>query len=113
MSNDILLVGFEENFYMFDTIKNENLLSLKLSFYFGHFYQNNNLVYVADASSIHCIHKNGKIKWQTDNLGIDGVVINEIDDQFLFCSGEWDPPGGWIDFILEKQSGMHIKNTKF
>ncbi len=123
LSNNILLVGFEEYFYMFDTITKKNLLSLKLSGYFGHFYhndssiyaedfyQNDNLIYVADATGIYCVNINGAIQWRSDELGLDGVLIMRIDNVYIYGDGEWDPPGGWIDFIIDKQTGKKIKNN--
>lgn len=107
--NNILIVGFEDYFYMFDTNNNKNLLSLKLSGYFGHFYRNDHLIYVTDASGIHCLNIDGTINWQNNELGIDGVEINKFDNQYLYGSGEWDPPGGWIDFILDKETGGNKK----
>lgn len=106
--DNILIVGFEEFFYVFDTITNNNILSLKLSGYFDHYYQNNNLIYVADASGIYCLDINGVIYWHNNALGIDGVMINEFDDKYLYGCGEWDPPSGWVDFILDKQTGVKI-----
>jgi hypothetical protein len=112
LTDNILLVGFEEYFYMFDTVKNKNLLSLKLFGYFGHFYQNDNLIYVADATGIHCINIGGSVQWRNDELGLDGVEIKEFDTKNIYGTGEWDPPGGWIDFILDKQTGEKIKNNR-
>lgn len=105
----ILAVGFEEYFYLFDTAIQSNILKLKMEGYFGHLYFNEDLFYVADSAGIYCINKNASIIWQNNNLGIDGVIINEFTDNNIFGSGEWDPPGGWRDFILDKQTGFIIK----
>jgi len=106
---NILAVGFEEYFYLFDLFTKSNTLRLKMEGYFGHLYFNEDLFYVADSAGIYCINKNASIIWQNNNLGIDGVIINEFADNKIFGSGEWDPPGGWRGFILDKQTGFIIK----
>ena len=105
----ILAVGFEGYFYMFDIISKSNMLKLKMEGYFGHLYFNKDLFYVADSAGIYCINKNASIIWQNKNLGIDGVIINDFTNGKIFGSGEWDPPGGWRDFILDQQTGIITK----
>jgi hypothetical protein len=63
---------------------------------------------VTDAGGLYCINKSGGITWKNANLGIDGVIINDIMDGKIHGSGEWDPPGGWRDFILEEDTGRII-----
>lgn len=105
----ILAVGYEENFYLFDLLTKTNILKMKMEGYFGHFYLNNDNFYVADAGGLYCIDKLGTTLWSNNNLGIDGVIINDFVDNKILGSGEWDPPGGWRDFILDKQTGTSIE----
>ncbi len=105
---NLLAVGHEGFFYLFDLNNNMNILSLEMEGYFGHMYQDGNLIYVADAGSLHCINHKGMVLWQNTNLGIDGVIIHEIDQDKIYGDGEWDPPGGWIGFLLDKQTGRKI-----
>lgn len=107
--DSVLAVGYEENFYLFDLVTNRNLLNLKMEWYFGHLYFDNDLFYVADACGLYCINKNACILWQNSKLAIDGVVINDFSENVISGSGEWDPPGGWKDFIVDKQTGITIK----
>ncbi len=85
-----------------------NILRLEMEGYFGYIYEDGDVMYVADAGSLHCINHKGDVLWQNANLGIDGVVIHEIDQDKIFGDGEWDPPGGWISFVLDKQTGKEI-----
>ena len=85
------------------------MLKLKMEGYFGHLYFNEDLFYIADSAGIFCINKNTSIIWQNKNLGIDGVIINDFTNSKIFGSGEWDPPGGWRDFILDQQMGIITK----
>ena len=105
----ILAVGHEEHFYLFDLTTNTNILRLKMNGYFGHLYLNDNYFYVADAGGLYCIDKFGKTRWENSNLAIDGVIVNNITDNKIFGSGEWDPPGGWRDFTLDKHSGVSVQ----
>ena len=103
---NLLIVGHENFFYLFDLKTKLNILRLEMDGYFGHFYIENELFYVADASGLQCIDKNASILWQNKKLGIDGVIIHDFDNDNIIGSGEWDPPGGWIDFILDKRTGI-------
>jgi hypothetical protein len=105
LRGEYLLVGHEEHFYFFNVANGELVLKQQMNGYFGRFYRDNDLFYVADASGLHCITRDGKLTWQNNSLGVDGVVINRISDEAIYGSGEWDPPGGWKDFVLDKKSG--------
>ena len=102
---NIILVGFEEHFYMFDMTTNTNITTLKLSGYFGYMYLDHKQIYVADADGISCLSIDGDIIWANTTLGIDGVIIHNINDSEISGSGECDPPGGWIDFVIDKYTG--------
>ena len=110
--NGILAVGHQEHFYLFDLSKNLNVLSLKMFGYFGHLYPDKDLLYVADAGGIYCLTTSGGIVWENLNLGIDGVIITRFENKKIYGSGEWDPPGGWREFILEKQTGLLIEESQ-
>jgi len=107
--DNLLAVGHEEHFYLFDRETNENVLRLEMNGYFGHLYFDTGLFYVADASGLHCIDKTGSIRWSNLGLAIDGVIVNEFTNNKIVGSGELDPPGGWEDFSLDKTTG--IKTT--
>lgn len=107
--NTMLAVGHEEHFYLFDKSTNTNLLTLKMDGYFGHLYVNDNQFYITDASGIYCIDTTGIILWKNNNLAVDGVIINDFLDNTILGSGEWDPPGGWQDFVIDRQTGILFK----
>jgi hypothetical protein len=107
--DSILGVGHEGHFYLIDLATNSNLLVLELYWYFGHLYLDDKLFYVADASGLHCVDRNGKVIWKNKKLGIDGVEVEEFADEVILGTGEWDPPGGWRKFKLSKLTGELIK----
>lgn len=103
--NNLLAVGHEDFFYLFDLKTKMNILRLEMNGYFGHLYIHNELFYVADSCGLYCIDKNSSILWQNKNLGIDGVIIFDFTSDSIIGSGEWDPPGGWLDFVVDSQTG--------
>ena len=109
IQDNLLLVGHEEHFYLYDLQARRSLLVLKLKGYFGHLYvDDDDSFYVADAQGLYRIDRNGNIGWHRESLGIDGIIIEKFTQGQIFGSGEWDPPGGWQDFVLDKKTG---KNT--
>ncbi len=107
--DNLLAVGHEEYFYLFDKLLNKNILQLKMNGYFGHLYFDTGHFYIADANGIHCIDKTGKIRWANSRLAVDGVIVNQFTDNRIIGSGELDPPDGWEDFILDKETGIDTK----
>ncbi len=106
ISNSCIAVGHEEHFYLYDFLINELILRIKLNGYFDHLYKDGDLLFVTGAQDIYCIDLNCKqVRWITENLGIDGVIIESITETKIFGAGEWDPPNGWRDFELNKLSG--------
>ncbi|SFF07987.1 hypothetical protein SAMN05518672_115103 [Chitinophaga sp. CF118] len=109
---NFLLIGHENHFYMFDLLQRMNVLTMEMKGYFGHLYVENNLCYVTDANGLYCIESKGKILWENGNLGIDGVIINRFDEDKIYGEGEWNPPGGWHNFTLEKKTGRLLLTSK-
>lgn len=104
----ILGVGYEDHFYLFNTLTNEPKLILQCEGYFGHLYLADDRFYVAYAFGLYCMDITGHIVWQNDQLGIDGVILERWDGPQILGTGEWDPPGGWRNFVVDKQTGLLI-----
>lgn len=107
--NNLLVVGYEGYFYLFDLTTKKNIVSIEVDGYFGSFHVENDGIYVCDASALWRINFNGNPKWCNRNLGIDGVIISSFDKNKILGSGEWDPPGGWRDFEIDRESGLLLK----
>lgn len=106
---NLIGVGCHEHYYLFDHKKSMNAATIQVDGYFGYAYHDHDLIYLADATGIICLDKSGTILWKNHELGIDGVVIHEFGESEIFGRGEWDPPGGWKDFVLDKTTGAHKK----
>ncbi len=104
----LLAVGHGEYFYLFNMVDKVNILCLKMRGYFGHLYVEEGLLYVTDADGVYCIDQQASLVWHQTNLGIDGVILSHFTRYSIHGSGEWDPPNGWKDFVLHKNTGEKI-----
>jgi hypothetical protein len=110
MWNNLLAVGHQGLFYLYDLLENTRLLLFQLDGYFGHLYFNENLFYVTGSGSIYCIDERGNLIWQSPSLGADGILIERFNGNRIHGSGECDPPGGWKDFVLDITTGKLIND---
>ena len=107
--HELLAVGFEENFYLFNLSNQGNLLNLQLSGYFGQFYFEEDLFYIADANGLTCVNLKGDMIWKNITLGVDGVKIDGFTNDQIYGSGEFDPPSDWKDFVIRKKDGVNVE----
>ncbi|NUM37475.1 MAG: hypothetical protein HUU50_23315 [Candidatus Brocadiae bacterium] len=63
------------------------------------------LLLVASATDLLRFDINAKIIWHVKNLGIDGVIVEDIYGSTIIGSGDWDPPGGWKKFKISLNNG--------
>ena len=105
--DQMLVVGHESHLYVFDIQRLKSLLVLKMEGYFCNLYTSEKVFYATDAQGVYAIDKTGKILWTSPTLGIDGVIIEELTSTQIVGSGEYDPPGGWINFVIDKRTGQH------
>ncbi|MEW7280569.1 hypothetical protein ABW636_18430 [Aquimarina sp. 2201CG1-2-11] len=103
--NGIVIIGYGNRFSIFDLNKKEIKVNLLFDGYFGSFKVDNGEIFVATDSELINLNFQGIEKWKADNLGIDGVVISQITETEIMGSGEWDPPGGWESFALDRITG--------
>ena len=100
-----MFIGYGNRFLIFDYITKELKANKIFDGYFSEFKIFNNKIIVATDSELICFNVQGEQEWLTENLGIDGVRINNIDAMQIRGIGEWDPPGGWKEFVLDMKTG--------
>lgn len=101
-------------------ISSKQVKSIRLGDYVGHIYSIPNPAstelsenfLVATYCYVFLLNLTKGILWQSRMCAIDGVVIDNIDGDIISAQGEWDPPGGWVDFKLSLNTGVLIKNLK-
>jgi hypothetical protein len=79
-----------------------------LGCYFGYLYPADGLLLIASARYLHCFGSDGNLLWMSKELGIDGVIVEQISDGTVSGLGEWDPPGGWKAFNLSLATGQSV-----
>lgn len=105
IEKNVLDVGFQDMFYLFDLERNVNLAAVSMNGYFGHLYFHSEHFFAADSNGIHCLDLQGEIVWQTNNIAVDGVIIDNFENGTIYGQAEMDPPGGWEDFELDLTTG--------
>ena len=83
-------------------------LAVRLESYFVAFYLGENYLLVASADALLRMTPDGKVLWKAPGLGLDGVIINRVENGCVEGQGEWDPPGGWRPFKLQLESGKLV-----
>ncbi len=110
--NDTVLIGWN-NFFATFNLNTRKQTILSLDGYFGNFSVLEDMIFVCSASDITGLSIEGEIKWKSDPIAIDGIIINSIENNTIYCSCEWDPPGGWQPYQLDLQTGVTRKNSSY
>jgi len=108
---DLIVIGFAGHVHLVWPMRG-TVKSFPLSGYFGHIYTTEEELLIADAERIHCFDKSGSVLWRSETVGIDGVVVHNIEHGVIAGEGEWDPPGGWRPFRLLLSSGVASGSTQ-
>jgi len=105
--NGWVVIGFADAIH-FVSLATKQEHSVPLRGYFASLSPTDEVLLVASASDLLCFNREATLQWRTDDLGIDGVVIQSVDNAVIRGEGEWDPPGNWRPFTLSLQSGRTI-----
>ena len=90
-----------------------NMLDLKvmhkeISGYFGHFEIIDDNLYVLGCNNITAFDSCMNEKWISEDIAVDGVLLNAIEGDFVVVSCEMDPPGGWVNKRIRLSDGKLI-----
>lgn len=100
-------IGWGHHLYLVKP-QTRQVLALDLGSYFGHMYPAEGCLLVASAERLFCVAPDGSLLWQSDHLGIDGVIVDQVAGGMVQGEGEWDPPGGWRPFSLDLRTGQTV-----
>jgi len=100
-------IGWGEYVYLVDP-RTRQVSTIPLGSHFGHMYPTENHLLVASGERLLSIAPAGNVVWQSEHLGIDGVVVNKVDGEVVQGEGEWGPPGGWRPFSVSLRSGQTL-----
>jgi hypothetical protein len=105
--HDHVFVGLGHTVYVIDPQARLGF-AVRLESYFAAFYSGENYLLVASADALLRMTADGNVLWKTPDLGLDGVIINRVENGRVVGRGEWDPPGGWRPFKLQLESGKLV-----
>ena len=100
----LVIVGFGSHVHAINII-NSTVVTVELGSYFGHIYPSDNFVLLASAEHLFRLEPDRTVLWKSDDLAIDGVIVEEIGPNVIRGDGEWDPPGGWRPFAVSVVDG--------
>ena len=69
--------------------------TIPLGAYFGHLYDTADYLLIASAERLFRMKPDRSVRWQSPELGVDGVVVRSADRAVIRGEGEWEPTGGW------------------
>ena len=104
---DFLVIGWGHHLYILE-FNGHQVLTIALDSYFASLYPFEDFLLVSSAENLNCIERNGTLRWQSCRLGIDGVIIDRVEDGIIHGQGEWNPPNGWRYFRLNLKTGENV-----
>jgi len=104
--HDLVVVGFAEHAFVI-RIADGSAKEISLKEYFCHLYLAEDALLVASQSHLRRLSPRGELVWTSIDLGLDGVVVDRVENGVIYGQGEWDPAGGWRPFILSLDSGRY------
>ena len=104
---ELVIIGYGSRVHMVN-YQTQEIITFELDSYFGHFYPGDEWLIIASANRLILISTTGRVMWKTEYLGLDGVIVDRIEDNLIHGRGEWDPPGGWRPFQVRLDTGKKI-----
>jgi hypothetical protein len=86
-------------------LDSRGVISIDLGSYFCSLYISKNYLLIISAERLFRVDTDGSVKWSTQQLGIDGVIVDSVEDGVIQGRGQWNPPNGWQPFRLRLSSG--------
>jgi hypothetical protein len=103
-----LFIGFGETLFVVSLASLQSFTH-KVAWYCGYFYPFADYLLVSSAANLLCFDKNARLLWESDEVGMDGVEVQEVTGNIIKGIGEWDPPGGWRPFEVDLITGKILK----
>jgi hypothetical protein len=103
-----VVIGFG-SFVHAVSLVDRSVRTIELGDYYGHMYPTAEYLLIATGEHLFRMEPDRSIRWQSDVLGIDGVIVVAPGPEIIRGEGEWDPPGGWQPFELYAATGLPTK----
>jgi hypothetical protein len=102
-----IVLGWGERLYLVEPEARKTAV-IDLGSYFAGLYPGEDYLLVASANRLLRIQPDGAVRWTSEGLAIDGVIVEEMTHGIIHGAGEWDPPGGWQPFRLSLETGQPV-----
>jgi hypothetical protein len=102
-----IVLGWGERLYLVDPEARQAVV-IDLGSCFGHLYLADDYLLVGTGDCLIRVQPDGTVRWTSDALAIDGVIVEEVTHGIIHGAGEWDPPGGWQSFRLSLETGQPV-----
>lgn len=105
-----IVIGFGERIHLVPiTAEDRDIKTLFLGDYFSALYPTDGYLLAASGTRLFRVTVTGEIAWKTEWLGVDGVLVSDIQDGIICGQGEHDPPGGWRPFEVDLATGAVVR----
>ena len=102
-----IIIGFGSYVYAV-SITTHAVVIIPLSRYYCGFYPTSDYLLIASGERLLRMEPDRSIMWESELLAIDGVVVQEPGPPLIRGEGEWDPPGGWKQFLIFAANGKVV-----
>ena len=102
-----VVVGFGHAAHFVD-VATRNVRTWSRDSYFSSFEEGPGYLLVSSAERVFCFGTDSSLSWKSEPIGLDGVVISHAGEARIRGQGEWDPPAGWRDFVLDAVTGNRV-----
>ncbi len=109
---DYLLLGYAEDFDAVH-LRTREVKILEMPFYFGSFSTpaehgrdwGDDILIAASGTHLYRISPTMEVVWEIEHIAVDGIVVDDIDEEIVRISAEQDPPGDWVDYLVDLRVG--------
>jgi len=105
--SDFVAIGWGHHLFLV-SLRSRQIFDVDLGSYFCHMYPATDYLLVTSAERLFCLALDGSLLWRSGSLGIDGVIVSQVDGGMVQGQGEWDPPGGWRPFSVSLRTGKVV-----
>lgn len=102
-----LIVGFGRYVHAI-SLADRSTVTIALDSYFGQLYPTPDYLLLASGNGLFRLEPDRSVLWKKEDLGIDGVVVDDTGPPVVRGHGEWDTPGGWRPFAVMAADGKSV-----
>lgn len=103
----LVIIGYGSHVHAI-SVADRSAYTIELGSYFGRLHPTTDFLLIASGERLFRMEPDRSIRWRSDLLGIDGVIVQDVGSSIIRGTGEWDPPGGRKPFALSVSDGLPV-----